>query len=69
MVVGMNKVKNLMDLMAECSKRGVALCNLCATELPTRTRGARMRIISRSSKPGRSVLEDKGKNVDTGQRK
>ena len=68
MVVDMEKVKSLMDLMAEYSERGVVLCNLCATELSTRTRGARVRIISRSSKPGRSVLEDKGKNVDNGQR-
>ena len=69
MVVGMNKVKNLMGLMAECSERGVVLCNLCATGSSSRTRGARIRIISRSSKPGRSMLEDKGKNVDNGQRK
>ena len=57
----MKEVENLMDLMTECSKRGVVLCNLCATELSSRTRGARIRIICRFSNPWRSIVLDKAK--------
>ena len=41
MVVDMEKAKNLMDLMAQCPERGVVLCNLCATKLSSRMRGAK----------------------------
>ena len=58
-----------MDLMTECSGRGVVLCNLCATESSSRTRGVRTRIIRRSSKPWRSIVEDEEKNIDNGQGK
>ena len=54
----------MMDLTTECSGRGVVLCNLCATESSSRTRGARIRIIRRSSEPWRSIVLDKGKEDD-----
>ena len=52
MVVGMKMVENSMGLMTECSESGVDLCNLCAMKSSSRTRGARIRYISKESKPG-----------------
>ena len=65
----MKKAQNLMDLMTECSGRGVVLCNICATESSSRTRAARIRIITRSSEPWRSIVEDEEKSIDDGQGK
>ena len=68
MVVDVKRSKHLIGLMTECSERGVVLCNLCTTESSSRTRGARIRIVSRYSEPWRSITEDKERKIDNGQK-